>query len=171
MSQSGPSRHSVAMRNLVAIGVFADMDHAVAGIEYRAKSAEGKMRHPFFEGIRERLMKAASSETRPSRLASHSSPRLASTLRHDFSSRCCRREHTCGADGFYYFFSLGATAGGDESSSAGVVPLSSDAPTHSPAQLLVPLTVPTSLHPIGARGFAWTIDFPPTIGFFAGGAP
>jgi bifunctional non-homologous end joining protein LigD len=25
----------------------------MAGIEYRAKSAEGKVRHPFFKGIRE----------------------------------------------------------------------------------------------------------------------
>ena len=50
--------------------------------------------------------------------------------------------------------SAGATAGRDESSSAGVAPLSSDAPTQSPAQILVPLTVPTSLQPIGVPGFA-----------------
>ena len=57
--------------------------------------------------------------------------------------------------GFCYCFSVGeAAGGGDESSSAGVVPLSSDAPTQSPAQILVPLTVPTSLQPIGVLGFA-----------------
>jgi hypothetical protein len=44
--------------------------------------------------------------------------------------------------------------GGGDASSAGVEPLSSDAPTQSPAQILVPLTVPTSLQPIGVLGFA-----------------
>jgi hypothetical protein len=32
------------------------------------------------------------------------------------------------------------------------------------------LTVPTSLQPIGVLGFALTIGFPPTVGFFAWGA-
>jgi hypothetical protein len=73
-----------------------------------------------------------------------------------------------GLPGFYYSFSVGAAPGGeDEISSAGVAPLSSDAPTQSPAQILVPLTVPTSLQPIGVLGFARTIGFPPTVGFFA----
>jgi hypothetical protein len=56
---------------------------------------------------------------------------------------------------FYYSLSgRAATGGGDETSSAGVAPRSSDAPTQSPAQILVPLTVPTSLQPIGALGAA-----------------
>ena len=79
----------------------------------------------------------------------------ASTLRYDFSNRCYRRKRApARLLGFYYCFSEGATAGGDEGSSAGVAPLSSDAPTQSPAQILVPLTVPTSLQPIGVLGFA-----------------
>jgi hypothetical protein len=44
--------------------------------------------------------------------------------------------------------------GSDEGSSAGVVLLSSEAPAQSPAQILVPLTVPTSLQPIGVFAFA-----------------
>jgi len=45
-----------------------------------------------------------------------------------------------------------ARSGKDSVSVAGVVPLSSD-PTQSPAHSLVPLTVPTSLQPIGSFGF------------------
>jgi hypothetical protein len=57
--------------------------------------------------------------------------------------------------GLDYSFSGEATMGGDgETSSAGLVPLSSDASTQLPAQILVPLTVPTSLQPIGVLGFA-----------------
>jgi hypothetical protein len=36
----------------------------------------------------------------------------------------------------------------------------------SPAQSLVPLTVPTNSQPVGALGFTWTSDFPPTTGRF-----
>ncbi len=52
-------------------------------------------------------------------------------------------------------YSLGAGAfspGGGAAGSA-VVPRSSDGAAQSPAQSLVPLTVPTSLQPIGADGF------------------
>jgi hypothetical protein len=42
---------------------------------------------------------------------------------------------------------------GAAGSAVGVVPRSSDAAAHSPAQSLVPLTVPTSLQPIGSFGF------------------
>jgi hypothetical protein len=77
------------------------------------------------------------------------------TLRYDFSSRhYWRKGASAGLLGFYYCFSVGAAGGGDAGSSAGVAPLSSDAPTQSPAQILVPLTVPTSLHPTGVLGFA-----------------
>src|SRR5258708_38800889 len=41
--------------------------------------------------------------------------------------------------------------------------------TQSPAHSLVPLTVPTSLHPVGAIGLTWTSRLPPTVG--ALGAP
>src|SRR5712671_5918369 len=46
----------------------------------------------------------------------------------------------------------GFPSGAGGGSGAGVVPRSSDADAQSPAQSLVPLTVPTSLQPIGARG-------------------
>src|SRR6267143_1941702 len=68
-------------------------------------------------------------------------------------STACRYLHTkrapAGLLRFYCSFSAGvATGGGDETSSAGVAPLSSDASTQLPAQILVPLTVPTSLQPM-----------------------
>jgi hypothetical protein len=61
----------------------------------------------------------------------------------------------CGGSPTYYCLSVGAVVdGSDEGSSAGVVLLSSEAPAQSPAQILVPLTVPTSLQPIGVFAFA-----------------
>ena len=36
--------------------------------------------------------------------------------------------------------------------------------THSPAQILVPLTAPISLEPIGACGFAYAFGFLPAFG-------
>ena len=57
-----------------------------------------------------------------------------------------------------YWFSAGGFASGVGARAVGsagdVVPRSSDAAAQSPAQSLVPLTVPTSLQPIGAGGFA-----------------
>jgi|GraSoiStandDraft_24_1057298.scaffolds.fasta_scaffold511094_2 hypothetical protein len=56
-----------------------------------------------------------------------------------------------------YCFAAGGFAsgiGGAVDSTGDVVPRSSDAAAQSPAQSLVPLTGPTSLHPIGAAGFA-----------------
>ena len=61
-------------------------------------------------------------------------------------------------------FGSGAGAGA-AGSAAGVVPRSSDdAAAQSPAQSLVPLTVPTSLQPIGANGFTCFNGLPPTLG-------
>ena len=48
-------------------------------------------------------------------------------------------------------FASGVGAAG---SAEGVAPRSSGAVTQSPDQILVPLTVPTSLQPVGAEGFA-----------------
>jgi hypothetical protein len=57
--------------------------------------------------------------------------------------------------GLVYCFSMGTAAGGtDETPSPGIAPLSSDASAQPPAQMLVPLTVPTNLQPIGVPGFA-----------------
>jgi hypothetical protein len=53
---------------------------------------------------------------------------------------------------------------GAAGSVVGVVPRSSDAAAHSPAQSLVPLTVPTSLQPIGACGFSCFGGLPPALG-------
>ena len=55
----------------------------------------------------------------------------------------------------YYSSSAGGFASGAGAGAAGsaVVPRSSDGAAQSPAQSLVPLTVPTSLQPIGADGF------------------
>ncbi len=53
---------------------------------------------------------------------------------------------------------------GAEGSTAGVLPRSSDAGAQSPAHSLVPLTVPTSLQPIGATGFTCFSGLPPTLG-------
>src|SRR5260370_6769504 len=50
-----------------------------------------------------------------------------------------------------------------ESGFVSVAPLSSDA-TQSPAHSLVPLTVPTSLQPIGSFGFTCTSGLLPTLG-------
>jgi bifunctional non-homologous end joining protein LigD len=36
-------------------GIWVEPSLLAAKIEYRAKSAEGKLRHPFFKGIREDL--------------------------------------------------------------------------------------------------------------------
>jgi bifunctional non-homologous end joining protein LigD len=41
-------------KKIVHRGVWVEPS-LLAEIEYRAKSAEGKLRHPFFEGIREDL--------------------------------------------------------------------------------------------------------------------
>jgi len=50
-----------------------------------------------------------------------------------------------------YCFSSGALVRGSGWLAFGA----SDAAAQSPAQILVPLTVPTNLHPIGACGFTW----------------
>src|ERR1700682_5790508 len=63
----------------------------------------------------------------------------------------------------YRFSPGGACSRKDSVSVAGVAPLSSDA-TQSPAHSLVPLTVPTSLQPIGSFGFTRTSGFLPTFG-------
>src|SRR5260370_40661093 len=57
-----------------------------------------------------------------------------------------------------------ARSGRDWVSVADVVPLSSEPPTQSPAHSFVPLTVPTSLHPVGSFGFTWTSALLPTLG-------
>src|SRR5713226_1656421 len=57
----------------------------------------------------------------------------------------------------YCFAAAGGFASG---SSAGVAPRSSAAGAQSPAQSLVPLTVPTSLQSIGTCGFTCRGDFP-----------
>jgi hypothetical protein len=56
---------------------------------------------------------------------------------------------------------VGAGASG---SGVGVAPRSSGAAAQSPAQSLVPLTVPTSLQPIAARGFTCACGLPPILG-------
>src|SRR6266404_5601788 len=55
----------------------------------------------------------------------------------------------------YCLSAAGGFASGVGAGAAGsaVVPRSSDGAAQSPAQSLVPLTVPTSLQPIGADGF------------------
>jgi hypothetical protein len=64
-----------------------------------------------------------------------------------------------------YCFSAGGFASGVGGGSAvGAVPRSPDAAAQSPAQSLVPLTVPTSLQPIGATGFACFCGLPTTLG-------
>ena len=65
-----------------------------------------------------------------------------------------RPNYSLGAGGFASGAGAGATG------SAGV-PRSSDGAAQSPAQSLVPLTVPTSLQPIGVDGFACFPDLPP----------
>jgi hypothetical protein len=65
-----------------------------------------------------------------------------------------RPNYSLGAGGF----ASGADAGATGSA---VVPRSSDGAAQSPAQSLVPLTVPTSLQPIGADGFACFTGLPP----------
>jgi hypothetical protein len=67
------------------------------------------------------------------------------------SPRAAREAANCGR----YCLSVGAVDGGSGAGSiAGAAPLSSAAPTQSPAHILVPRTVPTSLQPMGACGFA-----------------
>src|ERR1700730_13464846 len=62
-------------------------------------------------------------------------------------------------------FASGAGGGdGSAGSAEGVAPRSSGAAAQSPAQSLVPLTVPTSLQPIGADGFTCFHRLPPTLG-------
>src|SRR5436309_8816142 len=67
-----------------------------------------------------------------------------------------------------YCFSAGAFASGvgagASGSGVGVAPRSSGAATQSRAQSLVPLTVPTSLQPVCARGFTCPGGLPPTLG-------
>jgi len=67
-----------------------------------------------------------------------------------------------------YCFSAGgfASGGGPGASGSGVrvVPRSSGPAAQSPAQSLVPLTVPTSLQPIGAGGFTCFSGLPPSLG-------
>jgi hypothetical protein len=60
-------------------------------------------------------------------------------------------------------FASGVGAGG-AGSAVGAVPRSPDAAAQSPAQILVPLTDPNSLHPIGADGFACFSGLPLTLG-------
>src|SRR6266481_4426090 len=57
-----------------------------------------------------------------------------------------RPNYSLGAGGF-------ASGAGAGAAGSAVVPRSSDGAAQSPAQSLVPLTVPTSLQPIGADGF------------------
>ena len=63
-------------------------------------------------------------------------------------------------------YCFGATDGasGAGGSAAGVVPLSSDGAAQSPAQILVPFTVPTNLQPIGACGLTWAAGLLATLG-------
>jgi hypothetical protein len=67
-----------------------------------------------------------------------------------------------------YCFAAGGfasgTGAGAAGSSVGVVPRSSDAAAQSPAQSLVPLTVPTNLQPCGAFGFTCTNGFAADLG-------
>jgi hypothetical protein len=67
-----------------------------------------------------------------------------------------------------YCFSAGGFASGvgagASGSGVGVAPRSSGAATQSPAQILVPLTVPTSLQPVCARGFTCPSGLPPILG-------
>jgi ATP-dependent DNA ligase len=46
------SRTSAGIANALLIGIWVE-PKLLAEIEYRAKSAEGKVRHPFFKGLRE----------------------------------------------------------------------------------------------------------------------
>src|SRR3954453_8907576 len=64
------------------------------------------------------------------------------------------RTRATGNTHFSCFAAGGFASGIGVGSTGDVVPRSSDAAAQSPAQSLVPLTVPTSLHPIGAAGFA-----------------
>ena len=57
-----------------------------------------------------------------------------------------RPNYSLGAGGF-------ASGAGAGAAGSAAVPRSSDGAAQSPAQSLVPLTVPTSLQPIGADGF------------------
>ena len=50
--QNEPRRRRHANRNLQTTWVKPEL---LAEIEYRAKSAEGKVRHPFLKGLREDL--------------------------------------------------------------------------------------------------------------------
>src|SRR3979490_870632 len=68
-----------------------------------------------------------------------------------------RPNYSLGAGGF-------ASGAGAGAAGSAVVPRSSDGAAQSPAQSLVPLTVPTSLQPIGATGFACFTGLPPTLG-------
>src|SRR5258708_3081242 len=61
-----------------------------------------------------------------------------------------RPNYSLGAGGFASGAGAGATG-------SAVVPRSSDGAAQSPAQSLVPLTVPTSLQPIGADGFCCSV--------------
>ena len=53
---------------------------------------------------------------------------------------------------------LGQGGDGEAVSAAGAAPLSPAASVQSPAQILVPLTVPTSLQPIGVCGLDCACD-------------
>jgi hypothetical protein len=57
-----------------------------------------------------------------------------------------------------------ARSGKDCVSVALAEPLSSADPVQSPAHSLVPLTIPTSLQPIGSFGFTWTSGLLPIFG-------
>jgi hypothetical protein len=60
---------------------------------------------------------------------------------------------------------LGSGGGaGSAGSAVGAAPRSSGAAAQSPAQILVPLTIPTSLQPIGASGLVCFSGLPPTLG-------
>jgi hypothetical protein len=58
----------------------------------------------------------------------------------------------------------GGDGGGATSTVGGAAPLNSDASTQLPAQSLVPLSVPTSLQPIGACGLTRVSGLLPTFG-------
>src|SRR5712671_3899600 len=82
------------------------------------------------------------------------------SLRAAPSERTHRRRHGAAARGLStqrpnYSLGAGGFASGAGAGATGsaVVPRSSDGAAQSPAQSLVPLTVPTSLQPIGADGF------------------
>ena len=67
-------------------------------VEYRAKSAEGKVRHPFFKGLRGRMKELAAefrlSSTEPDRGKSSSASHYDQTVStHPPAGQVCRQSH------------------------------------------------------------------------------